>query len=90
MIFPGNASAQFMAALADYQAKGQLDKKSAILPYVGLIADAVVAQFSYLEPVERPEAFEAFYDIPVVQDLTQVWDTFAAMVTAPIPYNMTR
>nr|D7UQ40.1 RecName: Full=Bifunctional solanapyrone synthase; AltName: Full=FAD-dependent monooxygenase sol5; AltName: Full=Prosolanapyrone-II oxidase; AltName: Full=Prosolanapyrone-III cycloisomerase; AltName: Full=Solanapyrone biosynthesis protein 5; Flags: Precursor [Alternaria solani]BAJ09785.1 oxidase/Diels-Alderase [Alternaria solani] len=90
MIFPGNASAQFMAALADYQAKGQLDKKSAILPYVGLIADAVVAQFSYLEPVERPEAFEAFYDIPVIQDLTQVWDTFAAMVTAPIPYNMTR
>lgn len=79
-----------MAALSDYQEKGQLDKNSAILPYVGLVADAIVATFAYLEPVERPDAFKAFYDIPVQEDLTQIWDTFGEMVSAPIPYTLAR
>jgi hypothetical protein len=90
IIFPGNYSAQFMAALSDYQSNGQLDKNSAILPYVGLSSDVIVATFSYLKPVERPKAFEAFYDIPIMEDTTRIWDTFAEMASAPIPYTLAR
>lgn len=90
MVFPGNYSEQFLAAMADYQAKGQFDTKSAMLPYIALNSDVIIQQYAYLDAVERPNAFEAFYDIPVLQDTTQIFDSFYDMVTVPLSYTLAR
>ncbi|KAK6950570.1 hypothetical protein Daesc_008898 [Daldinia eschscholtzii] len=88
--FPGNSSKQFMAAMAEYQAKGQFDTKSAILPYVGINNDTIIATFVYLDGVVRPDAFKPFFEIPTTADFTQVFDNFYQLANVDIPYAVPR
>ncbi|KAI2785053.1 oxidase/Diels-Alderase [Daldinia loculata] len=88
--FPGNSSKQFMAAMAEYQAKGQLDTKSAILPYIGINNDTILATFVYLDGVVRPDAFKPFFEIPVIADYTQVFDSFYQFAQVDLPYAVPR
>ncbi|KAI0553292.1 bifunctional solanapyrone synthase [Xylaria curta] len=88
--YPGNASAQFMSALANYQVRGQLDVKSAMLPYLAFNSDIIIQQFAYLHPMERPSAFDDFYGIPTIEDHTQIWDSYNELVSAPTGYSLTR
>ncbi|KAI1462947.1 oxidase/Diels-Alderase [Daldinia caldariorum] len=88
--FPGNSSKQFMAAMAEYQAKGQLDTKSAILPYVGINNDSIIATFVYLDGVVRPDAFKPFFQLPILADYTQVFDNFYEFANIDIPYAVPR
>ncbi|KAI1318723.1 bifunctional solanapyrone synthase [Xylariaceae sp. FL0255] len=90
VIYPGNASDMFMQALADYQAEGQLDVKSAMLPYIILNTDVIIQQFAYLDAVEKPSAFKDFYSLPTIEDQTQLWDSFADLVNAPTGYSLPR
>ncbi|RYP51844.1 hypothetical protein DL768_002920 [Monosporascus sp. mg162] len=76
IIYSANYSEDFMAAIAEYQEKGQLDTKSAILPYLAFTNDTILSTFVYLDHLDRPTAFAPFYDIPSVADTTQIHDSF--------------
>lgn len=62
------------AALAEYQTSPNKD------PYANLDLQAAVTNSSigillnliYLKPVESPPAFQAFYNIPTLQDTTKI------------------
>ncbi|KAI0846070.1 oxidase/Diels-Alderase [Daldinia vernicosa] len=88
--FPGNSSKQFMAAMAEYQGNGQFDTKSAILPYIGINNDTILATFVYLDGVVRPDAFAPFFEIPVTADYTQVYDNFYEFCQVDLPYQVPR
>ncbi|KAI0478373.1 oxidase/Diels-Alderase [Xylariaceae sp. FL0804] len=88
--YAGNASTQFLAAMADYQASGQLDKKSAILPYVGLNNDTILATFVYFGDVDRPAAFQPFYDISAAGDYTQIYDSLYNITNLSVPFVVPR
>ncbi|KAF2445453.1 bifunctional solanapyrone synthase [Karstenula rhodostoma CBS 690.94] len=76
---------EIMAAIAEYQAVGQLDHKSAILPYVSFNNfNLIVISFSYLDAVERPEVFDKFYKIPSLSDHTKVHDNFGESIAEVI------
>jgi hypothetical protein len=66
---------QVIAVIAEYQIVGQLDPKSAILPYVAVNNfNAIFISFVYLDAVDRPEEFGPFYAIPVSSDNTKIHD----------------
>lgn len=88
--FPGNYSKQFMAAMVEYQALGQLDTKSAILPYIGINNDTILATFVYYDGVDHPDAFKSFFEIPAIADNTQVFDSFYEFANVDIPYAVPR
>ncbi|KAE8151805.1 bifunctional solanapyrone synthase [Aspergillus avenaceus] len=85
ILYSGNSSKAFMAAVAEYQQSGQFDNKTAILPYLGLNNDTIICTLAYMDEVERPDAFKPFYDIPAVQDETQMYDNFTALATIEVP-----
>ncbi|OAG11455.1 FAD-binding domain-containing protein [Paraphaeosphaeria sporulosa] len=73
---------QIMAAIAEYQAVGQLDPRSAILPYVAFNNfNSIFISFSYLDAVERPEVFNNFYRIPSLLDDTKIHNNFSASIS---------
>ena len=90
VVCPGNAWEQFMSAMAHYQANGQLDTRSAMLPYFFFNSDIIIQQFVHYDGVERPEAFAPFYNITSIDDQTQIWDSFSAMISSPLGYSLTR
>lgn len=85
VIYSANYSEDFMAAMADYQQDGQLDTKSAILPYLAVTNDTILSTMVYLDDVEKPDAFAPFYDIPSVQDGTQIYDNFHQFAESALP-----
>ena len=90
VIYPGSALKQFMSAIADYQANGQLDARSAMLPYFFFDGDIITQQFVHFDGVERPEAFAPFYNITPLEDHTQIWDSFSAMISVDLGFALTR
>ncbi|KAJ5217446.1 oxidase/Diels-Alderase [Penicillium chermesinum] len=86
VIYSGDKAKAFMAALADFQADGQLDRKAAILPYLALTNDTIFATFAYLDPTVKPNAFDAFFQIPNVTDLTKVHDSFYDLASTGLPF----
>lgn len=74
-----------MAAMAQYQAEGQLDTNSAILPYVAVNNDTILSTFVYLDAVEKPAAFAPFYNIPNTSDSTQIFDSFYDFAHGGLP-----
>lgn len=85
VIYSGEHSEDFMAAMAEYQKDGQLDTKSAILPYLAVTNDTILSTMVYLDAVERPEAFAPFYEIPSIQDGTQIYNSFYEFANAGLP-----
>jgi hypothetical protein len=65
----------------DIKNLGQLDAKSAVLPYMGLNNDTTYIILIYLDKVEKPEAFQPFYDIPSFYDGTRVYDSFMDLIS---------
>ncbi|KEY74550.1 hypothetical protein S7711_07153 [Stachybotrys chartarum IBT 7711] len=90
MIISGNYTTQFMAAIAEYQEIGQLDTKSAILPYIGINNHTIIQTFVYFDAVEYPDAFRPFYDIPVLVDQTQVYTSFYEFANLEIAFAVPR
>ncbi|KAI0199504.1 oxidase/Diels-Alderase [Astrocystis sublimbata] len=90
MVFPGNASTQFMEAMAEYQAKGQHDTHSVVLPYIGINNDTIISTFAYLKDVERPDVFKPFYDIPAIADQTMIWGNYASFCNSSIDFAVPR
>ncbi|KAI1389021.1 oxidase/Diels-Alderase [Hypoxylon trugodes] len=90
MQFPGNYSTQFMEAMFEYQTDGQLDTKSAVLPYIGINNDTIITTFVYFDEVQRPEAFKPFYDIPTTVDQTMVWDNFYELSKVAVDFAVPR
>ncbi|KAL3485017.1 bifunctional solanapyrone synthase [Aspergillus germanicus] len=88
IVYSANNSREFMAALAEYQRGGQMDVKSAVLPYVGLNNDTIICTLAYLNgnvDSQLPEAFRPFYDIPAMQDSTGVHASFADLAALELP-----
>jgi hypothetical protein len=79
-----------MDALARYQQVGQLDTKSAILAYMVMTQNILLFNFVYLAPLERPECFQPFYDIPPLYDTTKLHDTFADLLGEPLNTGIPR
>lgn len=61
VVYPGSAWEQFMSAMAEYQANGQLDTRSAMVPYFFFNSGIIIQQFVHYDGVERPESFAPFY-----------------------------
>ncbi|CEL01290.1 hypothetical protein ASPCAL00878 [Aspergillus calidoustus] len=81
-----NYSREFMAAVAEYQATGQVDDvKSAILPSMGLNAGVISCIVAHMGGTERPEALRAFFDIPPVENDTRVYASFAGLAAYDVP-----
>ncbi|KAK5625854.1 hypothetical protein RRF57_001570 [Xylaria bambusicola] len=78
-------SADFMAAIAEYQLNGQKDTNSALLPYIAVGNDTILATFSYLDGIDNPDAFAPFYRIPNTSDTTQVLNSFYELASGSLP-----
>jgi hypothetical protein len=71
-----------MQAFATYQKSGQLDQKSAVLSYLAINNATAYVSMMYLDAVERPAAFDPFYNISgatVVADTTSIRDSFSSV-----------
>jgi hypothetical protein len=73
-----------MQAFAAYQRSGQLDRDSALLSYMGINNNTIYVTLVYLNAVERPAAFEAFYGIPSIYDGTRIHDNFTDLINEQI------
>lgn len=82
IVYTGEFRDQLMQAFAIYQKSGQLDQKSAVLSYLGINNATAYVSLMYLDAVERPTAFEPFYNISgatVVADTTSIRDSFSSV-----------
>lgn len=79
-----------MAAVAEFQRDGQLDEKAAILPYMAPINDTILVTFCYLDGVDHPSAFDAFFKLPILYDGTQIFDDFYGLASLPLPVTVPR
>jgi hypothetical protein len=84
MIYTNKYRDDIMSAFATYQTSGQLDRKSALLSYMGISNNTIYVILVYLDAVERPTAFAPFYDIPNIYDGTQMHDNFTDLVSVDI------
>ena len=80
VIYNNSYQDQLMSAFASYQQQGQLDEDSALLTYLAINNETVFAAYIYFQPVEKPKAFDAFYSIPALEDLTAIHDNFSDLV----------
>lgn len=83
ILYDGDQQDNIMRAFAEYQSTGQLDRKSALMSYVGVNNKTIVLVLAYLDEVERPAAFNAFYNITSLQDTTGTKNSFTELVNAP-------
>lgn len=81
LVFTNDDRDDILRALSTYQNSGQLDAKSAVLLYMGLNNDTTYIILVYLDEVEKPEAFQPFYDIPSIYDGTRVYDSFMDLIS---------
>ena len=79
-----------MEAFATYQRSGQLDTKSAVIAYMVFTQNINLVTLVYLAPVDRPDAFSPFYDIPSLYDLTKMHDTFSDLIGPPLDTGISR
>lgn len=80
ILYSGDKQDALMRAFAEYQSTGQLDEKSAMMSYVGVNNDTIILALTYLDDVERPAAFNAFYNISSQQDTTSIKDNFTELL----------
>lgn len=79
-----------MKAFAIYQSEGQLDTKSAVIANMVLNQNILLLTLVYLGPVERPAAFQPFYDIPALSDQAQLQNNFRDLVGPPLAVQLPR
>ncbi|KAF2265021.1 bifunctional solanapyrone synthase [Lojkania enalia] len=79
-----------MRAYAAYQKDGQLDTNSGLLSYMAISNNTYFINFAYLDGVERPKAFQPFYNIPTVADMTALYDNFTELLKPTLPLGVPR
>jgi hypothetical protein len=82
IVYTGEFRDELMQAFATYQKIGQLDKRSAVLSYLAINNATAYVSLMYLDAVERPTAFEPFYNISkatVIADTTSIRDSFSSV-----------
>ncbi|KAF1843187.1 bifunctional solanapyrone synthase [Cucurbitaria berberidis CBS 394.84] len=87
IVYTGDFRDELMQAFATYQQNGQRDTKSAVLSYLAINNATAYVSLIYLDPVERPAAFEPFYNITgatIVADTTAIHDSFSSVIAADI------
>lgn len=85
LIYTNDQRDAVMRALHSYQKSGQLDTNSAVLPYLFINNNTIQLTLVYLrETSQRPAAFQPFYDIPMISDLTKTYDKFSDLVRSPV------
>jgi len=90
IIYPGSQRDALMGAFADYQRKGQLDRKSAVISYLAINNDTLFLTLVYFDNVVKPPAFDAFYSLPALVDATRTYDDFSELINGSIPLNVPR
>ena len=90
LVFTNDHRDDIMRAFSAYQNSGQLDGKSAVLPYMGLNNDTTYILLAYLDAVERPKAFQPFYDLPAIFDGTQIYDNYMDLISGTIDFVVPR
>ncbi len=80
LIFNGSFQGDLMNAFATYQEVGQLDTKSALITDMGINNDTLILTLVYFGSVERPAAFQPFFDIPARLDLTRLHGNFTDLI----------
>lgn len=73
-----------MRAMATYQESGQLDRHSALLSYMGINNNTLYVILAYMNGVEKPAAFEPFYQIPNIFDGTRMRDNLTDLISEDI------
>ncbi|MCJ1377216.1 hypothetical protein MMC17_000308 [Xylographa soralifera] len=79
-----------MSAFAEYQEIGQLDTNSSLIADLATTNDTLAVTLVYFAPVERPAAFDPFYNIPAVEDTTQIYPNFLALIEGGLPQVVPR
>lgn len=73
-----------MEAFATYQTSGQLDRKSALLSYMGINNDTMYLTLAYFDDVDQPEAFQPFYNIPYTFSSIGKQANFSSLISQQI------
>lgn len=80
IIYSGNHLDDLLRAFATYQEVGQLDTNSALQSDMAITNDTLILTLVYFGAVERPKAFQPFFDIPPLADNTQLFDDLSELV----------
>lgn len=79
-----------MNAFAEYQHIGQLDQSTATITYMLINNGTLAVTLVYFGSVERPSAFQPFYDIPALSDLTTLHDNLTDLIDQPLNQGVPR
>jgi hypothetical protein len=90
MVYTNQYRDDIMSAFATYQTAEQLDRKSALLSYMGISNDTIYVILTYFDAVERPTAFAPFYDMPYIYDGTRMHDNFTDLIGEDVDRTVPR
>ncbi|KAF2233370.1 FAD-binding domain-containing protein [Viridothelium virens] len=77
VVYNNSYQDQYMSALEAYQKQGQVnDTSTALLTYLAINNQTIFATYVSFGDEVKPSAFQPFYDIPVVEDSTALYDSF--------------
>lgn len=79
-----------MNAFAEYQHVGQLDRSTATITYMLVNNGTLAVTLVYFGSVQRPDAFQPFYDIPALSDLTRLHDNLTDLIDQPLDQGVPR
>ena len=79
-----------MNAFAEYQHAGQLDQSTSTITYMFIINGTLAVTLVYFGSVQRPGAFQPFYDIPALSDLTTLHDNLTDLIDEPLNQGVPR
>ena len=79
-----------MNAFAEYQHVGQLDQSTATITYMFINNGTLAVTLVCFGSVQRPGAFQPFYDIPALSDLTKLHDNFTDLIDQPLNQGVPR
>lgn len=84
LVYTNDYRDDLMRAFATYQKEGQLDRKSALLSYMGISNNTIYVILAYLDEVEKPAAFKPFYDIPSTFDGTSMHNNLTDLMSQDV------
>jgi hypothetical protein len=90
LVYSNTQRDALMRAFYSYQKVGQLDTNSAVLSYMGISNDTMYVNLAYLDGVDRPNAFQPFYDIPRIADTTVLHPSFSDLIKSGLPLGVPR
>lgn len=79
-----------MNAFAEYQQVGQLDRNTATITYMLVNNGTLEVTLVYFGSVLRPDAFQPFYNIPALADVTRLHDNLTDLIDQPLGQGVPR